>query len=159
MFNKKDFYLYDGLYFDQDTFDKAGLIKKNGFDLMISLQSFEEVYKLEDGKLVKLDKKNVIDSIGVSDYRDREFCYLVKNSKLIIFPIEIYYGIENKGGLLAFFSNKDYRDFMFNQVSCVGFNVEFIETMAKSRNVIDKYNKQQQLIKTYNNLNNMGRSN
>lgn len=155
MFNKKDFYLYEGLYFDQETFNRAKLMKIKGFDLMIFLQDYKDVYKLERGILIKQDKKSVLDYIGVSDCRDREFCYLVRNNKLIIFPIEIYYGIENRDGLLAYFSNKDYRDYVFNQVNCIGINVEFINGMTKSKDVIDEYNKQQKLIKTYNDLNNI----
>lgn len=159
MFKKAEFYLYNGLYFDQDMFEKLGLMKRKGFDLMILLQDYEEVYKLENGILSKQTKSNIIDYIGVSDNRDREFSYLIRNNKLIVFPIEIYYGIENKDGILAYFTNKDYRDFVLNQVCCTGFDVEFIDCMTKSQSVINEYNKQQKLIKTYNSLNDIGKSN
>ena len=156
MLNKKDFYLYDGFYFVDEVFYHAGIIRNSGFELMILLQNYKEVYKLENDILLKQDKKKVSDLVGSSDSSNREFCYIVKGNKLILIPIEIYYGIAKSEQLLAYYTNRDIRDVMFNQVMSYNINA-IISDMCRSKDKIDEYTKHQKLIKSYKKLNNMNK--
>ena len=91
-----------------------------------------------------------------SDSSNREFCYIVKGNKLILIPIEIYYGIAKSEQLLAYYTNRDIRDVMFNQVMSYNINA-IISDMCRSKDKIDEYTKHQKLIKSYKKLNNMNK--
>lgn len=149
MFKKCELYYYDGLYLNEEEVKKLYIQKTDGIGLITALQKCISVYTLENGEKKHLDKKMLLNN-AMKD--NREFCYILKNNILVMLPIKVYYGIKNDYQVLAFWDDENIRDAMFDGVKRNGISI-LIADMAISSSMIDEYQKQLKLRKTYNSLN------
>ena len=150
MFEKKNFYLFNGLYLDEAELNAFNIKKSTTFDVVVLLQDYDQVYTLRYDALMAIDKDMAVKSF--MDNKMEEVFYTIKNDKFIVLPIQIYYGIRSANGqLIACYSDEKVRDAKIAHINKDGIN-SIISDISSNSEQIAEYHKHKKLIKTYNSL-------
>lgn len=148
MFEACEIYYYNGLYLDDEEMNKLHICHATGIELISMLQKYSNVFGLDDGELVDVNKDMLLNNCLTNK---EGFFYTDQKGSLVLIPIKFYYGIKQGRQLLALYDNRQIRDIKLSVVS--QYDVRRItDDMANSTSRIDDYNKQMKLRKVYSSL-------
>lgn len=150
MFKACEFYYYNELYLDDEVLSKLKIEKTNQVGLITLLSKYSKIMGINDNGEVFQYNKNVIQSKILNS--EQEHFYSIRNNAVIIYPIKIYYGIKNnQDKVVAVYDSKRIRDIKLGEVKKNSIHVILVD-IQESSVIVDKYQKQMQLKKLYNNL-------
>lgn len=150
MFKACEFYYYNELYLDDEALNKLEIKKTNQVGLITLLGQYVKVVGInEEGQVFQYSKNTIQSKIMNSE---QEHFYSIRNNTLIIYPIKIYYGIQNvQGKIFAVYDSKRIRDIKLSEANKNSIHV-ILTDVQDSLEVVENYQKQMRLKKLYNNL-------
>ena len=149
MFKACEFYYYEELYLDNEALNKLLIKKIDQVGLITLLGKYSKVMGIHDGEVFQYSKSTIQSKILDPE---QEHFYRVKNNTLIIYPIKIYYGIQNnQGKIFAVYDNKRIRDIKLSEANKNSIHVILTDVQDSSL-IVESYQKQMKLKKLYNSL-------
>ena len=152
MVEECELYYYYGLYLNKEDLEKLAINKATGMELLSLMRDYCNVVSLADeGKILCVDKN----ALQANVVFDKEYCYMIRKDILILPDVTIYYSIKMENRIIAVYESKEVRDAKIKNIKLD--DIFIIQDMHESISIINEFNKQMNLKKTYNTLNNIGK--
>lgn len=152
MVEEYELYYYCGLYLNKEELEKLDINKATGIELLTLLHNHCNVVSLsDDGRFSSIDKNKFENSVVFN----KEYCYMIRKGILILLDITIYYSIKYENKIIVVYESKEVRDAKIRNVKLD--DIFIIQDMHESVSVINEFNKQMNLKKIYNRLDNIGK--